>query len=236
MARGGPERRSLAAEHPLDRPIWSALTTRQAPLAQAAGGALRYAPEYEPFGAAADASGEAYDDLRALDHAADPLIVVEAEPRLPPDARVVRQPAVNQMIWVADATPEPPGFAFVELGDGDAPEMFALAALTKPGPYAALTHRLGGFVGVKEDGRLIAMAGERMKPAGFTEVSGVCTHPDHRGRGYAAGLMRAVIARILARGETPFLHAYAENRGAIALYEHLGFAFRREMQMLVLER
>ena len=75
-----------------------------------------------------------------------------------------------------------------------------------------------------------------MKPVGFTEVSGVCTHPERRGRGYAAGLMRAVIAGILARGETPFLHAYAANTGAIGLYEALGFAFRREMQMLVLER
>ena len=226
----------MTAEHPLDRPIWSALTTRQAPLAQGGGPALRYAPEYEPFGATVDASPEAFAALRALDTAADPLIVVEAEPRLPPDAQFVRQPAVNQMIWAAAAPPEPPRFPFVELGDADAPEMYALAALTKPGPYARLTHRLGGFIGVKEDGRLVAMAGERMKPAGFTEVSGVCTRPDRRGRGYAAGLLRAVIARILARGETPFLHAYAANAGAIALYESLGFAFRREMAMLVLER
>ncbi|HEX8569024.1 MAG TPA: GNAT family N-acetyltransferase [Caulobacteraceae bacterium] len=226
----------MPAEHPLDRPIWSALTSRHAALAQGDLRALRYAPEYEPFGAAADASDEAFAALRALDGAEDPLIVVEAEPRLPPDARVRRQPAVNQMVWAADRPPTPPLFEYVELGDGDAAEMFALAFLTKPGPYAALTHRLGGFIGVKEDGRLVAMAGERMKPAGFTEVSGVCTHPDRRGRGYAAGLMSAVIARMLARGETPFLHAYAANSGAIALYESLGFAFRREMQMLVLER
>ena len=227
---------AVPGEHPLDRPIWSALAARQAPLALGGGLALRYAPEYEPFGAAADASDEAFAALLALDTADDPLIIVEAEPRLPPDARVVRQPAVHQMIWAAPAPPEPPAFAYGELGDADAAEMFALAALTRPGPYAALTHRLGGFIGVREEGRLVAMAGERMKPPGFTEVSGVCTHPDRRGRGYAAGLMRAVIARILARGETPFLHAYAENRGAIALYESLGFAFRREMRMLVLER
>ena len=226
----------MSAEHPLDRPIWNALTSRQAPPALGDARALRYAPEYEPFGAAADASAEAFAALRALDTAGDPLIVVEAEPRLPPYASVRRQPAVDQMIWTAERPPKSPAFAYVELGDPDAADMFALAALTKPGPYAALTHRLGGFIGVKEDGRLVAMAGERMKPAGFTEVSGVCTHPDRRGRGYAAGLMSAVIARILERGETPFLHAYADNRGAIALYQSLGFAFRAEMQMLVLER
>jgi hypothetical protein len=80
------------------------------------------------------------------------------------------------------------------------------------------------------------MAGERMKPDGFTEVSGVCTHPDHRGRGYAGALMRLVARRILDRGETPFLHAYASNTGAIALYETLGFTLRREVLMTRLSR
>ncbi|MEI9963878.1 MAG: GNAT family N-acetyltransferase [Caulobacteraceae bacterium] len=105
--------------------------------------------------------------------------------------------------------------------------MLALATLTQPGPFFARTHQLGDFIGVKQEGRLVAMAGERMRPTGFTEVSGVCTHPDWRGRGYAAGLMRLVAARILARGETPFLHVYASNTGAIALYEALGFRLRR---------
>ncbi len=81
---------------------------------------------------------------------------------------------------------------------------------------------MGRFVGVRCDGRLVAMAGERMKAGPFTEVSGVCTHPDHHGHGYAAGLMREVGRGILGRGETPFLHAFAENVGAIGLYERLG--------------
>jgi predicted GNAT family acetyltransferase len=89
---------------------------------------------------------------------------------------------------------------------------------------------------VKVDGRLAAMAGERMKPDGFTEVSGVCTHPDFRGRGYGGALMRHVAQRILDRGETPFLHAYASNRGAIAMYERLGFTLRREVLMTRLTR
>jgi predicted GNAT family acetyltransferase len=116
--------------------------------------------------------------------------------------------------------------------------MLALATLTEPGPFFEKTHRLGDFVGVRAGGQLVAMAGERMKPDGFTEVSGVCTHPGHRGRGYAATLMRHVAARILARGETPFLHAYAtthththNNHAAIALYQRLGFALRREILM-----
>jgi predicted GNAT family acetyltransferase len=125
---------------------------------------------------------------------------------------------------------------FVTLTDMDAPEMRTLAALTKPGPFASLTHRLGGFIGVKREGRLVAMAGERMRLDGFTEVSGVCTHPDHRGRGYAGALMRTVASRMLARGETPFLHSYADNATAIALYESLGFRTRAAINMAVLVR
>ncbi|HYE45032.1 MAG TPA: GNAT family N-acetyltransferase [Caulobacter sp.] len=104
--------------------------------------------------------------------------------------------------------------------------MLALATLTRPGPFFERTHELGDFVGIKQGGRLIAMAGERLAPDGFTEVSGVCTDPDHRGRGYAAALMRRVAGSILGRGETPFLHSYADNAGAIALYESLGFVVR----------
>ncbi|HZW15484.1 MAG TPA: GNAT family N-acetyltransferase, partial [Brevundimonas sp.] len=125
--------------------------------------------------------------------------------------------------------------AFEPLGESDAAEMLALATLTVPGPFFEKTHRLGDFVGVKVDGRLIAMAGERMKPEGFTEVSGVCTHPDHRGRGYAGALMRVVTGRILERGEQAFLHAYAVNTAAIALYATLGFRVRAPVTYTVLD-
>jgi predicted GNAT family acetyltransferase len=127
-----------------------------------------------------------------------------------------------------------PDFEVIALTDADAPEMLALATLTKPGPFYSCTHQMGRFIGVKQDGRLVAMAGERMQPTGFTEVSGVCTHPDARGRGLGGALTRIVAGAILARGETPFLHVYATNTGAIGLYETLGFTLRREMTMTVL--
>jgi predicted GNAT family acetyltransferase len=137
----------------------------------------------------------------------------------------------------ADAiTPGPAPAGVQLLGDADAAGMLALANLTRPGPFFSHTHQLGRFIGIRQDGRLVAMAGERMQPQGFTEVSGVCTHPDFRGRGFAGGLMRLVAQAILARGDTAFLHVYADNAGAIALYESLGFRIRAAVTMTVIAR
>ncbi|HTJ62536.1 MAG TPA: GNAT family N-acetyltransferase [Alphaproteobacteria bacterium] len=222
--------------HPLDRPIWSAFTTRQAALASGDARAVRLKPDYGIFVAAADRSAENLAALAQLVPAGVPVASVEVGGiPVPPGLEVVSTAICNQMI-AAHITPGEPDFEVVALTDVDAPEMLALATLTKPGPFAARTHQLGDFIGVKQGGRLVAMAGERMKPTGFTEVSGVCTLPEWRGRGYAGGLMRLVAARILERGEAPFLHVYADNAGAIALYEALGFRFRQALTMTVLRR
>jgi predicted GNAT family acetyltransferase len=114
--------------------------------------------------------------------------------------------------------------------------MIELTDLTKPGPFGARTHELGDFYGIRIGGKLAAMAGERMKVDGHTEVSAVCTHPDHLGKGYAAALMRAVMRGIRARGETPFLHSRADNTRAIGLYEKLGFRQRLAGHFVVLTR
>jgi predicted GNAT family acetyltransferase len=119
------------------------------------------------------------------------------------------------------------------LGEADAPAMLELARLTRPGPMRPRAHRLGRFIGVRQEGQLIAMAGERMRMPGFAEVSGVCTHPDHRGRGLAGALMRLVMQAMLDRGETPFLHAYADHDGTIGLYRTLGFEVRARLPMMV---
>jgi predicted GNAT family acetyltransferase len=124
----------------------------------------------------------------------------------------------------------------VELGEADSPEMLALARLTEPGPFEAETWRMGRFFGVRRDGRLVAMAGQRMHPPGFVELSGVCTHPDARGEGLATRLTNHVTRAILAGGETPFLHAWADNTGAIALYERLGYRMYRQMNVAVFAR
>jgi predicted GNAT family acetyltransferase len=114
--------------------------------------------------------------------------------------------------------------------------MQELVRLTNPGPFGPRTIELGRFVGIRRDGRLVAMAGERLKPEGHTEITGVCTHPDHRGRGYSQALVADAARHILGRGDTPFLHVYSTNRGAITLYEKLGFRLRRTLRVTVLSR
>ncbi len=221
--------------HPLDRPVWTALSGRQAAFAAGDARALRYRAGVNILAAAADASSESQAALAALVPPGTAIATVEAEEMpVPPGLTVTKQAMLVQMVAERPAPPEP--LDFIDLGDADAAEMLALATLTEPGPFVAATHTLGEFIGVRIDGRLAAMAGERMRAPGLTEVSAVCTHPDFRGRGFAGRLMRVVMARIVARGEKPFLHSYASNVGAIALYETLGFRVRREMVATFLER
>lgn len=222
--------------HVLDRPVWNTLTTRHAALARGDARAWRIDQSVGPFAAAADASPASLAALAALVPANDELWLIEASALpLPPGVNVTRQTTLDQMV-AEEVSPPTAAFEIVSLGNADAPEMLALATLTEPGPFRTATHRLGGFIGVRDGGRLVAMAGERMKVPGFTELSGVCTHPDYRGRGYAAQLMRAVAMRILGRGEAPFLHVYPSNAGAIALYEALGFRRRAAIDMTVISR
>ena len=108
--------------------------------------------------------------------------------------------------------------------------------LTRPGPFRRRSNILGDFWGVRENGRLIAMAGERFKLDGYTEVSAVCTHPVARGRGLGAALSCHVAASILDRGERPILHAFASNENAIRLYARHGFVHRSSVKITILKR
>lgn len=226
----------MAEAHLLDRPVWSSLTSGWTALAEGDGRALRLCRDYGPFGASAGRSHEHLEALVKLIPEAGELWIVEREgAAIPERATVARQGVLSQMVMETFAPKRRPIDA-LELGDADAAEMQTIAELTRPGPFARLTHRLGGFVGVRQEGRLIAMAGERMRTDGYCEVSGVCTHPDFQGRGLAGALMSIVCERILARGETPFLHSYAHNAGAIGLYQSLGFRQRATIHLTVLTR
>jgi predicted GNAT family acetyltransferase len=201
------------------------------------GAAVRIDRRYGPFAAACDYSDKAQGALAAmLSGPEDTVWLVEPhEWPAPPGTRVLRAARLLQMVAEAPQPPQPDDGEIVALGDTDVPKMTALALATEPGPWGSMTHRYGQFWGIREDGRLLAMAGERMLPApGLAELSGVCTWPDCRGRGLAAKLIRRVMTTQAARGDTPYLHSYAGNAGAIRLYESLGFRPSREMVATVL--
>lgn len=223
--------------HALDRPVWGALATGWAALAEGDGRAMRLDRGHGVFGAAADRSAASMAALGALVPEDGELWLVERDAwPAPVGTRVDREARLVQMVCETPVRASTADLAIVDLVAADAPEMLALATLTRPGPFVRHTNRLGHFVGARIGGALVAMAGERMKLPGWSEVSGVCTHPDHRGRGYAAALMRTVAARMIARGETPWLTSYADNAGAIALYESLGYRHRADMVATVLVR
>ncbi len=223
--------------HPLDRPVWNALHSRQAHLAIGSGCAVGFERSHGNFIAGEAPTPPTLAAMADLIPEGERASTVEAADwPLPPGTSLVSRASIMQMV-AEQVEGGGPAFPFLELGDADAADMLALATLTRPGPFFSRTHALGGFVGVRdEDGRLVAMAGERMKIGAFTEVSAVCTHPNHRGRGLARGLMQIVAGRIAARGEVPWLHTYPDNAGAIALYESLGFRARSEVLYTIMIR
>jgi predicted GNAT family acetyltransferase len=220
----------------LDRPVWAALTT--AHLGLSVGGTLarRYAPDVNLFAAARDASAAALTALTELVQPGERVFLADVPDVAVPSGLVLIKAAKGVQMIATRSMRAAEEDDIVQLSDADAPEMLALATLTEPGPFLARTHTMGTFRGIRLDGRLAAMAGERFRFPGHTEVSGVCTHPDFRGRGLARRLSAAVAARIESRGERPFLHAWKSNHVAIALYESLGFEIRAEVNIKVLER
>jgi ribosomal protein S18 acetylase RimI-like enzyme len=222
--------------HPLDRPIWSALTTRQQALAEGGARALRYPTAVGPFADMVDMSPESFAALGAMMSGSEIAVLFTPDAvTAPAEFKILLAETGEQMIGTP-AESSMRGVDIVTLGAADVPAMMALTELTKPGPFALRTHELGTFLGIRIDGQLVAMAGERMKPANYTEMTALCVHPDHRGRGYAQVLLGAVARQITARGEIPFLHVFSKNDSAIALYRRQGMEIRRRLYVTVLQR
>lgn len=216
----------------LDRPVWSSLHGGHRHLALGSLLAKRYPREIGPFAALADDSPAAWTELAALLAPGEAAMLVT--PGAVPDGAagalgLTVTPLDPVLQMVATRAPAPASSPFLVLGAADAPEMHLLATLTNPGPFASRTHELGEFLGVRAGGTLAAMAGERMRPQGAVEVSAVCVHPAHRGKAYARQLLAERTRRIVEGGSLPFLHVYPGNRGAIALYESLGYVLRRQL-------
>ena len=225
--------------HPLDNVIWQALTTRQTEFAEAFGEARRFVREVTSLAALREPNAEGYESLGGLAGSGGTAAVFLDDPYEARDGwSVVGGAPLLEMVCenggdsaVPDSSEE-----ICELGPSDSRDMIELTALTKPGPFGSRTHELGTYLGMRRDGKLVAMAGERLKVPGYTEVSAVCTHPEHLGRGYAGILMSEVMRRIWEHGEIPFLHVRQDNARAIAVYERLGFRTRMVLHYVVLQR
>jgi GNAT superfamily N-acetyltransferase len=227
-------RDTIADVEPLDNPVWHALTGPHARFAQGTGLALRYEPEVSAFAALPDdPPREAWDALGDLVGRAGAAVLFRlGRFELPREWEIAMALPTLQMVTsgpIGRADPE-----FAPLGTGDVADMLDLVERTKPGPFFARTHELGTYLGGRDGrGELVAMAGERLRFAGYTEVSAVCTDPNARKRGLATRLVRAVAAGIDARGETTMLHVLADNDSAIRVYESLGFAVRAAFDVII---
>ena len=221
----------------LDNPILAALTTAHAHFAAANGLALRYPGDVSPMAALREPTAQAFADLRALVGPDEGVALVTREVLAIPDGwEVLLHRFIDQMVH-SRAPVAAPAQVPLPLGEADIPEMLALTALTRPGPFAGRTIRMGRYYGLRSpDGRLMAMAGERMTSSDFTEISAVCTHPEFTGRGLAGALVTYALARLLAEGRFPILHVKTQNEGAKRLYEKLGFRLNGAMSFVVMKR
>ena len=228
---------SSDAERQLDNPIWFCLTTRHAHFSHGGPLARRYLSTISPIGGLPGAGSADVAALEAFIELGDDIAMFgSCVPELSSSWETLYASRLAQMVRT-DRSPLPEGEADVSiLGAADVAEMLALVELTKPGPFRTRTIELGTYVGIREGGRLVAMAGERMWLDTFREISAVCTHPDAQGRGYARALIGRVVNRMLRADETPFLHVESSNARAIDMYRALGFAPRAEYPLLYASR
>ncbi len=224
---------------PLDNPIWQSLITTHAHFAEIPGQARKFPHEVSVLAGLSEPTPENYDSLGAMMRPGERVGLFLQDPPDPPAPWAIdRTCPLLQMLCekrssfsVAPRAMQP---EFIRLTKADVPEMLALTKLTNPGPFGARTHELGDYFGIRVAGTLAAMAGERLRLPGYTEVSAVCTHPDHLGHGYASALMGVVMDNICSRGELPILHVLPENTRAIQVYERLGFTKRATLHLAVL--
>ena len=224
---------------PLDNPIWQSLITTHEHFAEIHGKARKFPHEVSVLSGLPEPTPENYDSLAAMMRPGERVGMFLEDPPDPPAPWAIDRtcPLLQMLCEKRSAFPNaPPAMhpEFIRLTEADVPEMLALTKLTNPGPFGARTHELGDYFGIRIAGTLAAMAGERLRLPGYTEVSAVCTHPDHLGHGYASAVMGVVMDNICSRGELPILHVLPENTRAIQVYERLGFTKRAMLHLAVL--
>jgi ribosomal protein S18 acetylase RimI-like enzyme len=220
----------------LDNVFWHALTGEQAHIAQGSGGARRFARGYSPILGFASQQAPDFAPLDAVCEAGERFFVQGWTGDAAPGWPVTLESTMYLMTWQGASSLDDPAPEAVALGPQHADEAVALAKLTNPGPFGPLTLRMGEYFGLFEAGRLVAMAGERAHAGRWREVSGICTHPQHQGRGLARRLASKLVARQLRRGQVPFLHVMSANLGARTLYLRMGFGDYHQTPVRVVEK
>lgn len=223
--------------HPLNHTIWNALSSTHSDFAEGYSLAKRYPRDVSPLAAVRDMTPESFIALRDLLRDSETSVLfLQERPAVPDGFEIVACIPMEQMVSIAPPPANANAHLIEKLTTADVPEMLELTALTEPGPFRTRTIEFGGYIGIRDGKRLVAMAGQRLSLTGFTEISAVCTHPDYRGRGYAQMLVSAVTEFIYARGETPFLGVRDNNAGAIHVYENVGFRIRQKQYVTHLKK
>jgi len=210
-------------KHLLDNITWHTLTGDHARFATGAGAARRYAAGFSPILGFEDPDRPDFPALIPYSLPGEQFYTDGWSGPTPTGWRIEAETTMFKMVWEGSLPDHDDAPDAVPLTFEHALQAVDLATLTRPGPFGPRTIELGEYFGYFEEGCLVAMAGERMCAASLHEISGVCTHPDARGRGLAQRLMRKLILRQLQRGKTPFLHVMRENAGARSLYQRMGF-------------
>jgi len=212
-------------------PVWHALQTKHRHFAVTDGDACRYPADVAPFAAVAAPSRSALQSLHSLLVPGDYVwLVGESYPSLP-ELTYEETLECLQMALPEEVSPPSPALDIVRLSNANAPEMVALTTLAFPGFFRSRTCEMGSYFGVRSDGELIAMSGERLMLDGYPELSGVCTHPAHRGKGYAASLLWHLVRNHRREGLVSWLHVNAANHRAIELYRRMGFTVARKVTL-----
>jgi GNAT superfamily N-acetyltransferase len=226
--------RAAESDTILDNPAWWALTGIDRHLSEGGERARRYKPAVSPLAAVSDEHDlQTWAEMAEL-ASGSPVMAVTSS--IPNGWAVLHALPLVQMVYAeAPDGRLPSAYEFTPLVSADVPDMLALAEETNPGPFARSTIDLGGYRGWRVDGELVCMAGERMHPGNWTEISAVCTAPEHQGRGLAASIVGSLVNDIRAGGRRPFLNVAVENVRARRLYEKLGFEDRMQMTVRVLQ-
>ena len=221
----------------LDNPVWSSLTTGNEDLAIGNDLARHYRPGISPFAAVADNDPTHYQALYELIRDDVPIAIFTTDTNLDPYRwAIVNRIDGYQMMYEGETPTERDQFNIKSLTEVNVPAMLELTKLSPPGPFLENTIAFGGYEGVFDGERLVAMAGHRFHCGPYVEISAVCTHPDHTGKGYARALINSQIQHLHANNKQPYLHVRADNTRAFDIYKKMGFVTRTEMIIYLLKK